>query len=542
MAFRIHHRRRLIVIFLILLIFYLLRREFYERPAPVRRLGLQTSDNCPDYSVYSKRTHEPLSEGKLHLPFMRPDKQCRTFESSAVESVIMDLKLRIADPDLFWLFQNAFPNTLDTTIWWYKPSDEDTDTPRTFVATGDIAAEWLRDSARQLSVYMPFIRHDEQLRNLVKGAIVQQALYIHTGPYCNAFQPPEESGLQRVPSAVDTVGPTPNWSEVFECKWEIDSLASFLTLTNEYIQFSGDNSILTLRLWISAFKNILYVLSRQSTSTFDPHNGRLEAPYYIFQRETRLGTETLPLYGRGNPVNSGTGLVRSAFRPSDDSCIFQFFIPGNAQMATELEKLAPVLADVGLDAYSVRSEDLGSRIREGIMKHGVVESGKYGKVFAYEVDGFASFNMMDDANIPSLLSLPDLGFISSTDPTYQNTRKMVLSRDNPYYLKGSYFEGIGGPHIGLANAWPMSLLVQIRTSDDDIEIARLLELVKGSTCGLGLMHESVQVNSPSRRFTRSWFSWCNSEFAKTILDLAQRKPHLIFKDEYRDKPYEFKGL
>ena len=113
------------------------------------------------------------------------------------------------------------------------------------------------------------------------------------------------------------------------------------------------------------------------------------------------------------------------------------------------------------------------------------------------------------------------------DKTYQNTRKMILSKEgNPYFLKGKVFEGIGGPHIGLQNAWPMSLLVQAMTSDDDEEIRRLLQAVK-QISPLGLIHESVNVDK-AKDYTRSWFAWANSVFAQTILDLAERKPHILF--------------
>ncbi|QPG76086.1 hypothetical protein FOA43_003472 [Brettanomyces nanus] len=537
------HRKKIGICVVFLCFIALVRRIFLsDGNNYVSRLGMQQSSLCPNYSDYSKVPHRPKSTGRLHLPYMRPRRECRTFGSKVVEQVIEDLQARIEDPDLFRLFENAFPNTLDTTVWWYEPSDKKTGTPRAFIATGDIAAEWLRDSAHQLSVYIPLIPYDENLQKLVKGAIVQQALYIRTAAYCNAFQPPKESRIESQPSAIDFVGPRPNWDTVFECKWEIDSLASFLSLTNQYIESSGDTSILTQEAWVSAFKSIIYVLRRQIMSSFDKVS-QLEPPYYVFQRDTSSGTETLPLGGRGNPVARDIGLIRSAFRPSDDACIFQFFIPGNAHLAVELVKLSPLMDAVGLDALASKALYFGTKIKKAIMEHAVVESKKYGKVFAYEIDGFGGINMMDDANIPSLLSLPDLGFIKKDDEIYKNTRKMILSEEgNPYYLKGNYFEGIGGPHIGLRSAWPLSLLVQIRTSDDDDEILKLLDTVLTTTGGLGLMHESIHINSPSHAFTRSWFSWCNSEFAKTILDLAERKPKLIFRKDYADKPYKFAGL
>lgn len=90
-----------------------------------------------------------------------------------------------------------------------------------------------------------------------------------------------------------------------------------------------------------------------------------------------------------------------------------------------------------------------------------------------------------------------------------------------------------GPHIGLSNAWPMSLLVQAQTSNSDTEIKECLALVLKAS-KLGLIHESVDVNNVGS-YTRSWFAWANGVFAETILDIAKRKPHLIFKN---NKPYE----
>lgn len=170
----------------------------------------------------------------------------------------------------------------------------------------------------------------------------------------------------------------------------------------------------------------------------------------------------------------------------------------------------------------------------GIEKYGIINHPEFGKVYAYEVDGYGSATFMDDANIPSLLSIPDLGYKPVDDEVYQNTRKMILSKEgNPYYLKGYYFEGIGGPHIGIKNAWPMSLLMRIRTTDDDEEIMNSLELVMQTTGQLGLMHESINVNSRNGKdYTRPWFAWCNSEFGQTILHLAKHKPHLIFKKSF----------
>lgn len=510
------------------------------------------SNKCGSYLDYSQEFHEPYSEGALELPFQRPKDQCRTFSSPAVEKVIEDLKRMIKDPDLSRLVENSLPNTLDSTILWHKKGGSDASTrySQSFVVTGDIHAEWLRDAARQLSVYQGMARYDDGLKELMRGAINTQASYILINPYCNAFHPPPGSNIKKGNTHMDKVTPRAHWKYVFECKWEIDSLASFLTLTNEYYEATKDHTIFN-SLWFNALASVLTVLKRQSSPTFD-EDGKILPFYYTFQRDTNVGTETLPLAGTGNPVNFGTGLIRSAFRPSDDACIFQFFIPGNAHMAVELNRTSAILATLGdkikdeeeLPKFVEETKKFGESITSAIYNHAIFDHKEFGKVFAFEIDGYGGSVFMDDANIPSLLSLPDLGFLDKEDPIYQNTRKMILSKKgNPYFLQGKYFKGIGGPHIGIHNAWPMSLLLQIRTSNDDVEIMENLKTVMRTTANLGLIHESVHVNFPDGiKYTRPWFAWANSEFGKTILDLAKRKPHLIFRGEYAEKPYTIDSL
>lgn len=518
---------------------------------------------CPNYADYASVPHyrDEVSATPLDLPFQRPPENCRTFTSELVEKFIRQFTSRFRDRDLARLFENSFPNTLDTTILWHVSGSSNrklrnhkeksalfrNEFPETFVVTGDIHAEWLRDSAWQLSVYQPFIKYDGKLAELIRGAINTQAQLVINNPFCNAFHPPSYCPVKRGKSSIDNVDPKPNWSQVFECKYEVDSLASFLTLSHQYYENAPQElkfSFVTPD-WISAVEKLMIVVSVESDSTFD-EDGFVNTFPYVFRRNTNVASETLPLAGTGNPVNSGIGLVRSAFRPSDDSTIFQYFIPGNAHLSVELETLAEYLRDYLKQTTSSPSElervkelisaaaVTSSRIRDGIMDHAIVKHPKFGKVFAYEIDGFGSSLLMDDANIPSLLSLPDLGFLDVDDEIYQNTRRMITCKEgNPYYIKGTHFEGIGGPHIGIHNAWPMSLLVAIRTSENDKEIERLLDMVLQSTGGLGLIHESVQAfKEGGSTYTRPWFAWANSEFAKTILQLAQTKPYLIFRDEY----------
>lgn len=457
-----------------------------------------------------------------------------------VEKVIDDVTSRMVDKDLARLFENAFPNTLDTTVRWHSDGTEERSSyispkwqgRQSFIVTGDINAEWLRDSTNQLAQYQILAKKDESIRNLILGAISTQAEFVITSPYCNAFQPPPPSGLSPSDNGGnDNVHPAFEPNFVFECKWEIDSLAAFLSLSNQYFNHTGSTEFYTKR-WSLALETIFAVLEQQSEGTFT-EQGNFRRNEYTFQRKTNTGTETLNLNGIGNPISGGTGLVRSSFRPSDDATILPFFIPGNAMMAVELERAAIMVDKKGKKEVALRLKRKATRIRNGIMDHGVVDHKVYGQVFAYEVDGYGSHILMDDANLPSLLALPVMGFCSANDKIYKNTRKMILeNQGNPYYLTGRSFHGIGGPHVGVSHAWPMSLLVAAMTSNDDKEIMENLDMVK-KTSSLGLVHESVNVNAV-RDYTRSWFAWANSVFAQTILDIARRKPHLIFKD---DTPY-----
>lgn len=455
---------------------------------------------CPKYEDYSKRAHAPLSRDRKGLPYQRPTPECRLFVSTAVEEKVKSMNERLKNPDVARLFENCLPNTLDTTIRWHSQGSGEKG-PQTFVITGDINAMWLRDSTFQLQPYLGFAAAgDADLKTLLNGAIQTQSRYISQYPYCNAFQPPRDSQLK--PSSNnqnDVVQPPYNPEVVFECKYEIDSLSSFLRLSRQYYQETKDASMFT-QDWISAVQKVLRVVQEQSQPSFNPLTHLWNPPSYTFRRQTDMATETLALGGAGYPVNGNTSLVRSAFRPSDDSTILQLFIPGNAMLSVELGHLSELLLVAhkkgvkNADAWSDLSLEMSRAIRQGIYDHAVFEHPLYGKVFAYEIDGYGGRIFQDDANMPSLLSLPLLGFLEKDDPIYLNTRRMILSsQGNPYFLKGTQLSGIGSPHTPTRNVWPMSLLIQIMTSNDQQEITACLEQVLSSTAELGLIHESINV-------------------------------------------------
>ena len=468
----------------------------------------------------------PYSEGPLELPFQRPSKYCRTFESPLVERVIENMNKNMVDKDLARIFENAFPNTLDTTVRWHVDNtpphkygkrswDKGAWTgPQSFIVTGDINAEWLRDSTNQLQQYQPLAKKDKEIFKLILGAINTQAEYVIGSPYCNAFQPPAPSDLSPTfQDQADVVHPEYEASFVFECKYELDSLAHFLSLSNQFHKHTGSTAFINAR-WLQALDTVLSVLGEQSQPTFNEKTGAYYKNVYTFQRRTDIGTETLPLGGVGNPLACSTGLVRSAFRPSDDATVFGFLIPSNAMMSVELKRTSDILAKAGKKHIAEQLAAWADTIKKGVWEHGVVTHKKYGRVFAFEVDGYGSSILMDDANLPSLLALPLLGFISADAEVYKNTRRMILERQgNPYYLNGAGFGGIGGPHIGLQHAWPMSALVQAMTSENDEEILGLLERVKNVSRN-GLIHESIHVDYERDYTSKSFRStmWVGADY------------------------------
>ena len=135
--------------------------------------------------------------------------------------------------------------------------------------------------------------------------------------------------------------------------------------------------------------------------------------------------------------------------------------------------------------------------------------------------------MADDSNVPSLLSLPYLGYCQRSDPSYQATRAFLLSPGNRYYYVGSVASGIGSPHTPTNYIWPMAIAMQALTSTDDAEISSCLLYIKRSCAATGFMHESFSKDNAAQ-FTRPWFAWANAVFGQLIIQLAAERPHLIF--------------
>ncbi len=423
----------------------------------------------------------------------------RLFTSQSVEREIARVQRLLTNRKLADMFAKCFPNTLDTTVHF---AIDGQGRPDTFVYTGDIHAMWLRDSGAQVWPYVRYAAADEPLRQLIAGVINRQMRCIVLDPYANAFN----------------LGPTGSeWSkdlttmlpELHERKYEIDSLCYPLRLAYEYWRTTGDASVFG-DTWLAAIERILDVFTAQQQ--------KHDRGPYRFQRTTAVGTDTRSNSGYGNPVRP-VGLIASAFRPSDDATIFQFLIPSNFMAVTSLRKAATILTQVNLNQpLAQRCTALADEVEHALREHAVVHHPKYGDIYAYEVDGYGGQNLMDDANVPSLLAMPYLGDVPASDPVYQNTRRFVLSDDNPYFFHGSAGEGIGGPHVGKDMIWPMSIMMRAFTSNDDAEIAQCLRTLLATDAGTGYMHESFHKDDPAN-YTRRWFAWQNTLFGELIIKL-----------------------
>lgn len=467
------------------------------------------SAQCPDYSSYSTKRHAPFSNGIYQLSYMRPDPACRTFNSSDVEDVLAQMRGVIKDPDLYRLFENTYPSTLDTAIKWRGFAANNSEEELTFVITGDIDAMWLRDSANQVQPYRSLIKANDSstdgLASLFRGVINIQARYLLFGPFCNAFQAPVESGIPPAENGAAvgvTVKPPYDNSTVFECKYELDSLAAFLEVSTDYYAATQDVEFFGKFQWLSAVRAVLDTAKSMLTPTYGEDGRVLESPYTF-----RPGLND----GVGSPVANGTGLIRSAFRPSDDNTLYQLFIPANMMFSRNLATTAEIVAalgDAGPAGLATEMTDLSNALREAIETYAIVTDANTGtRIFAYEVDGFGSTAIMDDANIPSLLSAPFLGYLDVKDEVYQNTRAAILDQTdpigNPYFMRGPVINAVGGPHAGLGQAWPMASIMRILTTDDEREITTSLKEIVSSTDGLGLIHESVNTFNQSD-WTRQW--------------------------------------
>ncbi|KKI89036.1 glycosyl hydrolase [Bacillus sp. SA1-12] len=391
------------------------------------------------------------------------------------------------------LFENCFSNTYETTM---KQREDGT----TFVITGDIPAMWLRDSAAQVRPYLLLAEKDQDMADLIEGVIKRQLAYIIHDPYANAFN--EEANGKRYHD--DKTDMTPL---LWERKYEIDSLCYPIQLSYLFWKASGRTSHFN-ELFLKAVAKII--------ETWKTEQHHEEMSSYLFERDNCPPQDTLSHDGKGAPVGY-TGMTWSGFRPSDDACTYGYLIPANMFAVVALNQLKEIAEKVLEDQHLAQiASDLAHEIDHGIQTYGKVEHPNYGTIYAYETDGLGNHHLMDDANVPSLLSIPYLGYCDPDDPVYQNTRKFILSSDNPYYYEGKVAKGIGSPHTPKHYIWHIALALQGMTAISEDEKTEILDLFKRTDANTDFMHEGFHVDEPEK-FTRPWFSWANSMFSEFLL-------------------------
>jgi meiotically up-regulated gene 157 (Mug157) protein len=454
------------------------------------------------------------------FPVVRTPEAQRKFKSKSVEKIIREVRTNAGNKEIGWLFENCFPNTLDTTVEFEIIGGK----PDTYVITGDIDAMWLRDSSAQVYPYLSLCKDDKDLQQLIRGVIHRQAKCIIKDPYANAFYKDESKISEWKKSDLTDMKPG-----IHERKWEIDSLCYPIRLGFGYWMETKDTSPFDDQ-WLEAMRLVLKTFKEQQRKDND-------GPY-SFQRNTAWATDGVPLGGYGYPTKK-VGLIHSMFRPSDDATIYPFLIPSNLFAMNSLRNLRTMLEAFGKGKELIDPcFALENELIKALAEHAVFTHPTYGEVFAYEVDGFGNHTFMDDANVPSLLALPylessafggDLSVLRAEKrgyTIYQNTRRMLLSDSNPFYFKGKAGEGIGGPHAGLNMIWPLSIIVRGLTSHDPQETALCLKMLQNSHADTGFMHESFHKDNAAK-FTRKWFAWANTLFGELILKTYRERPALL---------------
>lgn len=442
------------------------------------------------------------------FPVVRIAEAQRNFRSEAVDAAIRAFQSKVKNKELAWLFNNCFPNTLDTTVFY----EEKNGRPDTYVITGDIDAMWLRDSSAQVYPYLQFCKQDMPLHKLVIGVINKQTHFILKDPYANAFYN-DDAKISKW-KETDQTDMKPG---IHERKWEIDSLCYPIRLAYKFWKVTGDTFPFTAE-WKEAIALTL--------KTFKEQQRKNNSGPYKFQRETAWATDGIPMNGYGYPVKPN-GLICSMFRPSDDATIYAYLIPSNFFAVTSLRQASEMVRVISKDnKLATDLAALASEVDAALKKYSITTHPSFGKIYAFEVNGYESYNLMDDANVPSLLAMPYLDSVTMMDPVYRNTRKFVWSLDNPFFFKGKVAEGIGGPHIGLDMVWHMSIIIKAMTSSDDKEIKWCIDTLRKTHGGTGFMHESFHKDDP-KNFTRSWFAWSNTLFGELLWKTFNEKPHLL---------------
>lgn len=416
---------------------------------------------------------------------------------SSVQELLAEVKVKFAEESrLAEIFKTCYTNTLNTTV-------KEMEDGSTYVITGDIPAMWLRDSTAQLRPYLIPAKKDSALAEVIAGLVRRQFACILRQPYANAFNETANGACWEK----DFEDQDPM---VWEQKFEIDSLCYPIQLA--YLLWKNTGCI-------SQFNEDFRKGAKKILEVFKTEQYHEEKSEYRFIREGSFFTDTLSREGKGSLTKPGIGLIWSGFRPSDDACTYGYLIPSNMFAVVVLEYLREIAQKIYGDMILAEEADkLRNQVYEAIEKYAVVKTEEFGDIYAYELDGYGQFNLMDDANVPSLLSMKYLGYKSSRDDVAENTRRFLLSEANPFYYKGSAAAGIGSPHTPSGYIWHIAMAMEGLTSSSREEKLAVLRKMAETEGGKGMMHEGFHCDEPSR-YTREWFSWANAMYAELLLSV-----------------------
>jgi meiotically up-regulated gene 157 (Mug157) protein len=361
-----------------------------------------------------------------------------------------------------------------------------------FVSTGDIDDMWIRDSVVQMTIYLQKLGGQPWLRFLVEGAIRRNAFHIVQDPYANAYRhawkDPKQFDLKD-----QVIG---RGGFVATRNYELDSGAYYLNHLYDYYVVKGIYRPEELLEEPIVFEAIMLLID---TWIVEQRHDE-QSPYRYFE---------LPNEGKGS-TTAYTGMTWTGFRPSDDACQYGYLVPANIHAAAALERLLILNKRIWRhDELETKTSKLLKDIEQGINQYGIVQSEDGERTYAYEVDGMGGIlSGFDDANVPSLLSIPLLGWSGYDQQVYQNTRRYLLSSSNKFYYEGQKFKGVGSPHTPRNFIWPMALVIQGLTesgADREEQMVLQLKQLLLSACH-DAMHESVHVDNECRT-TRHWFEW-----------------------------------
>lgn len=437
----------------------------------------------------------------------------------------------------------ALWHTVDTTTF-VLPNNE------SFVITGDIHYQWLRDSAAQIhplllpNVYngKSLVQVDANLERIVSGLILKTARYIRFDPYANAFHIHNHTNFTDFArNELGRHGYIATWN------YELDSACFFMRMIYYFHINFPFHPILRNKEVRDAVEIMMDVWIAEQRHEEDVHpNGKLFDCVHC-GKPYRYNPEELARDGKGTITAPSIGLTWSGFRPSDDACVYGYLIPANMFAVVVLGYIEIMAEDVWIDEpLRKKATQLRNEIDDGIKQHGIVMHETYGEMYAYEVDGLGNSLLMDDANVPSLLSIPYLGY-DYDEEIFANTMRFIFSESNPWFHTGSYdgveYSGISSPHTHFipSSIWPMAMIMEGLISTNATHKILLVEKLLASSAGMGWMHESFNANNVTE-YSRDWFCWPDSLFAELIMSLTEECPKPEKHGWYKEQEWKYEDI